>query len=174
MWLTCLLHAPSQGIWGAHYPENRLGGLLNYTRTTMLVKQGAGRDYVVLRDRYVSPVAVTAVVNQFYMQDGTEVARVLNQTQRSITVDVGNSTLFVVLLNSSTETITNHSFVRWTNKSEGNEFATGTTTPVVFAVCSLAGSTCCLHAGGQHTVCDSVFAWWLYTRSNAPTDCSTR
>ena len=39
-------------------------------------------------------------------------------------IDLGNSTLFVVALNSS-HRLVNFSTVRWTNTSEGNEHATG-------------------------------------------------
>ena len=114
------------GIWGAHYPEHALADAINYTRTVLLVKGGAhARDYVVLRDQLDAPEPVTATLNQWYMQDGTSpVATLTSNTGWVATVDLGNSTLFIVALNDSHKLV-NFTTVRWTNTSEGNEHATG-------------------------------------------------
>lgn len=114
------------GIWAAAYPYTTLSRHLNYTRTCVLVKQSPGRDYVVLRDTFESPRAVNYVLNQFYMQDDTEIARLIEQTANSATMDLGNSTLFVFGIRPSAKLATPaFSTIRWTNASEGNEFATG-------------------------------------------------
>ena len=113
------------GIWGAHYQENALNASLNYTRTVLLVKEGSQRDYVVLRDSFNSPIAVDAVPNQWYMQDGaTPCASVISYSPHQAIIDLCNSTLFVAALNDG-DKLVNFSSYRWTNHSEGNEFATG-------------------------------------------------
>ena len=113
------------GIWGAHYQETALNGPLNYTRTVLLVKKGSQRDYAVLRDSFNSPIAVDAVLNQWYMQDGpTPCASVMSHTPHQAIIDLCNSTLFVAALNGG-DKLVNFSSYRWTNHSEGNEFATG-------------------------------------------------
>jgi len=118
------------GIWGANYPWVPLGGMLNYTRTALLVKHGPARDYVVLWDSSTSPHATDVTFNQWYIQDGASCAALLSNTGSVATVDLGNSTLFIVSLNSG---IPLRDFVtlRWTNHSEGNEHATGVRIRVV-------------------------------------------
>ena len=114
------------GVWAADYPYAKLDRMLNYTRTSVLVKQSPGRDYVVLRDVFESPRPVSYVLNQFYIQDGIELAELTSHTTRTATVDLGNSTLFVVGI-APTSKLASPAFstIRWTNASEGNEFATG-------------------------------------------------
>ena len=113
------------GIWGANYPWYPLGGLLNYTRTTLLLKMGAGRDYVVLHDVFSSPRPLSATLNQWYMQDGNASHAVPMANDGHVaSIDMGNSTLFVLALDEAVK-LTNFSTVRWANSSEGNEHATG-------------------------------------------------
>ena len=89
------------------------------------MKKGSQRDYAVLRDSFNSPIAVDAVLNQWYMQDGpTPCASVMSHTPHQAIIDLCNSTLFVAALNGG-DKLVNFSSYRWTNHSEGNEFATG-------------------------------------------------
>ena len=80
---------------GNDYPWYPLGGLLNYTRTTLLLKLGAGRDYVVLHDALFSR-PLGAALNQWYMQDGNASHAVPMANDGHVaSIDMGNSTLFV-------------------------------------------------------------------------------
>ena len=140
------------GIWGAHYPEHVLDAPLNYTRTVLLVKQGSQRDYVVLRDMFVAPESVDSIFNQWYIQDGAPIASLVSNTGILATIDLGNSTLFLMVLTPRLN-ISSFSSIRWTNKSEGNENATGVrvfvngaTTADVVSVLYPSGSLTAQHA----------------------------
>eukprot|EP00039_Didymoeca_costata_P016563 m.298961 g.298961 ORF g.298961 m.298961 type:complete len:519 (-) comp16412_c2_seq15:4641-6197(-) len=121
------LRTPPQtppGIYAAHYPEDELGGELNYTRAVVLVKQSPQRDYIVMKDDVAAPLPLVASFNQWYMQDGPPVAKVVSSSDSLLfTVDLGNSTLFVASMDGTK--MTGFTTTRWTNTSEGNEFATG-------------------------------------------------